>query len=323
MIERGFGDLLREAILFRKDFFHSKRANCFRLFNASGDGLDGLTIDYYDGHLLAQYFTTEVEENILHYIDIIAGMGDVIPRLSVKSILLKNRMAIHGNNNYGDIRQSKIIEGEYPHEGITLLHNGVHVRADLINGQSTGIFMDMSQVRDDMEEIYQEGEVESLLNLFSYTGVFSVHALLNGVKSAINVDLSKGVLKRARDNYVLNSLPIDERDFVYGDALEWVKIFAKQGKKFDLVIFDPPTFARNRKKKFSVKEDFSDFLNRIGEIVSNRGFVLSSVNSHSLTQGDYRSCHPKKWEIVRFWNESSDFKYSEEPYLKVGLWKPF
>ncbi len=322
MIETGFGELFKRALFLRKSLFSSPRTNCFRLFNASGDGLDGLTVDYYDGHVLLQYFQVEVEKNILHYVDIIAGSGESFPGLSIKSILLKNRMPLRGDRNYGELRQSKIIEGDYPAPGITVLHNGVRVGVDLINGQSTGVFMDMSQVRTDLAGYYGEGKVESVLNLFSYTGVFSVHALLNGAKGAINVDLSKGVLRRARENYMLNSLKVDERDFVYGDAAEWIKIFSKKGKIFDLIIFDPPTFARNRKKKFSVKNDFPAFLKGIGQIVSPQGYVLSSVNSHSLKQEDYLDCHPKEWEMVRFWNESSDFKYSEKPYLKVGLWKP-
>jgi len=319
--ELSFSDKLKKAILARSLYFEMGKNNCFRVFNAEGDGLDGLTIDFYDGHLLVQYFNKEVEDSIFDYIAVIGNQTPYFP-VPVKSILLKNRKTVRGKQNFDDIRDSKIVEGDYPEEGIVVLHNGVSVKVDLVHGQSTGIFMDMGQVRADMEEKYRSGKIKSMLNLFSYTGVFSVHGLKNGVSNSINVDLSKAVLKRARGNYEINSLKVDERDFVYGDAAEWVKILAKKERKFDLVIFDPPTFARNRKKKFSVKRDYLTFLKAIAEIVNEGGFVLSSVNSYSVSKEDYFQCHPHGWELVRFWTESADFKYSANHYLKVGLWKP-
>ncbi len=321
MNEFGFGDLLKSAVLSRKSFFELKDTNCFRLFNASGDGLDGITVDYYDGHILVQYFTREVENSIFDYLAIIGGLSSHVDA-PIKSILLKNRKTVRGNQDFDELRDSRIVEGDYPEGGIAVLHNGIKANVDLIHGQSTGIFMDMYQVRADLAPYYKSGDIKSVLNLFSYTALFSVHALLNGAENAINVDLSKAVLKRARENYVLNSLKVDERDFVYGDSLEWVKIFGKKRRKFDLVIFDPPTFARNRKKKFSVRRDFPAMLNEIGKIVSENGFVLTSINSYSVPSEEYMKSHPAGWENIRFWTESADFKYSDNHYLKAGLWKP-
>ena len=96
-----------------------------------------------------------------------------------------------------------------------------------------------------------------MLNLFSYTALFSVHAVRRGITGAVNVDLSRAVLERAKVNYGLNGLRIDERDFIYGDSLEWIRRFRKKGRTFSFVIFDPPTFSRNRQRSFSSRRDYA------------------------------------------------------------------
>jgi 23S rRNA (cytosine1962-C5)-methyltransferase len=178
----------------------------------------------------------------------------------------------------------------------------------------------MRDIRTELTGFYQKEKPVSMLNLFSYTGAFSVHALKNGVQRAVNVDLSKSVLRRARENYVLNSLPVDERDFVYGDSYERVKIFSRKNIHFDFAVFDPPTFSRNRGKNFSVRNDYTAFLELLGNVVPG-GFIFTSINAATLTKSEYISFHPRSWELVMFANESSDFIHRGNPYLKAGLWK--
>lgn len=178
----------------------------------------------------------------------------------------------------------------------------------------------MREIRRELESFYREILPEKMLNLFSYTGLFSVHALLHGVKYAVNVDLSRGVLRRAMENYRLNNLAFDGRDFIYGDAVSWVKRFARQDKKFDFIVLDPPTFARNRKQTFSVKQDFSKIVESLGGIAPG-GYVLTAINSISVGVDEFLSYHPSRWERLFLAHESSDFTVVGEPYLKVALWK--
>jgi len=213
-----------------------------------------------------------------------------------------------------------ILEGYYPSDGITVKQNGVKACVDLVNGQNTGIFLDMREVRKKLEDFYAPGTIKTMLNFFCYTALFSVHALKHGVYNAINIDLSKNVLNRARTNYKINDLNIDDRDFIYGDAIRWAKQLSKKGKAFDFIVFDPPTFARNKQRSFSVKKDYRDSLQKI-ELLVNQGFILTSVNSYSVSRDEYISYHPDKWELLMFANESSDFIYRDYPYLKTGLWK--
>ena len=99
----------------------------------------------------------------------------------------------------------------------------------------------MREVRKDLTRYY--GSMDSMVNLFCYTALFSVHGLCNGLKKSLNIDVSKAVLKKARTNYILNDLTIDDRDFIYGDSLDWLKILNKKEQTFSMAIVDPPTFS--------------------------------------------------------------------------------
>lgn len=307
---------LNSAIERRDQLFKNPETDCFRIFNSSGDGIDGLTIDFYAGYILLQYFNNSAKEIINK---VVPELLKAIP-LSIKGVLCKNRLTPARDEVPDELWKSSILEGEYPSEGIIVLQNGVKARVDLVNGQNTGIFLDMREIRDKLSLFYKSESIKRMLNLFSYTALFSVHALKNGAESAVNIDLSRGVLNRAKVNYQLNDLRIDERDFIYGDALDWTKQLSRKNITFDYAVFDPPTFARNKKKNFSVKKDYSDSLQRV-ELLINNGFILTSINSFTVTEQEYRSYHPSNWELLMFSNESSDFVYSDNPYLKVGLWK--
>lgn len=307
---------IQTALEKRNQLFENSETDCFRIFNSSGDGIEGLTIDYYAGNILMQFFNKSAEKYIT---EIVPGLVKLIPA-PVKAVLVKNRMTPPRGEIPEKQWKSTIIEGDYPAEGIDVIQNGVKARVDLVNGQNTGIFLDMRDIRDKLGHFYRTEHINRMLNLFCYTALFSLHALKNGVNSAVNVDLSRGVLNKARINYQLNDFRVDERDFIFGDALEWAKQLKKKNVSFDYAVFDPPTFARNKKKNFSVKKDYSDSLQRV-ELLINKGLILTSVNSYTVTEKEYRSYHPSGWELLMFGNESSDFVNSGNPYLKVGLWK--
>lgn len=313
-------DLLKTAVEKRMHLFSDPRTDCFRLFNGDGDGIDGLTVDYYAGHILVQYFNDFALNSMESIIRIIISQSDMAP-FQVISILSKDRRVQTGNADRNSVWRSRIIEGKYDEdEGVIVRQNGTLAKVDLVNGQNTGIFLDMREIRGQLEGFYPGSGISSMINLFCYTGLFSVHALMNGVSNAVNVDLSKGVLRRAIINYELNGLNVDDRDFLYGDSMEWIRMLSRKNTVFDFGVFDPPTFARNRKKNFSVRKDYQDSLKKLEKLIPE-GYVLTSINSYSVSETEYRSCHPAKWELLMFGNESADFVNRGNTYLKTGLWK--
>lgn len=309
--------LFIRAFELRVELFDLPDEGCFRLFNAAGDGLDGLTIDLYEDCLLTQLYYDEIHARAD---EILSALEPAVARLprSPRALLIKDRRKIDDGDGFTLRRASRTVWGETPPPGYRVLHSGMTVLVDLVHGQHTGLFLDMREIRARLLPFYSGGG--SLLNLFAYTGVFSAHALLNGAHSAVNVDLSAAVLERARENYRANGLECDDRDFIRGDSFEWLRRFERKQRHFDMVIFDPPTFSRNRRRSFSVKRDYRAALDAIGTCAPG-GIALTTINAESVSEREYRSFHPREWEMMFYSNESSDFVYKTRPYLKAGLWK--
>jgi 23S rRNA (cytosine1962-C5)-methyltransferase len=311
------GPLLIKAIEKREKLFAEQGTNCFRLFNGEGDGMPGLCIDRYDEYLLVQYYEPrllELSDDMLRSIDAAVYLLPAPP----KGVLLKNRAKPSDTRDIMEAAKSVVLAGSMPPEGYAVRQNGVLAVVDLVKGQNTGIFLDMREVRDRLTGYYTR--TDTMLNLFSYTALFSVHAVMQGITGAVNVDLSRGVLERAKANYRLNGLRVDDRDFIYGDSLEWLRRFRKRERDFSMTIFDPPTFSRNRRRTFSSKKNYRDSLAMISGLTPS-GYALTSVNSYSITRDEYLSYHPPGWQLEFFANESSDFTHAGNPYLKTGLWK--
>ncbi len=311
-------DLLKKAIDKRSGLFSNKENTCFRLFNAGGDGIKGMTIDLYGEYLLVQHFDEDLSDN--KFFDIIYKQSPALlfsSGIEIKGVLLKNRTKIKVEGDMAAVRVSSLVEGSHPPENYIVKQNGLNYKVDLISGQNTGLFLDMREARDDMIKYYPG--MKSMLNLFCYTGAFSVHAVKNGLKSSINIDISKTVLNRTKDNFEINAIKIDTRDFIRGDSSEWIKKFIKIGKTFDLIIFDPPTFSRNKDKSFSVKNDYIKSLELLKKLAPD-GKIFTSINSASVNKKDYISFHPSGFKLLQFWNESADFPFEDTPYLKAGLW---
>lgn len=315
--EEKLSTILLKAFERRQRLYGDPNNNSFRLFNALGDGMNGLTVDLYNEYILVQFYFKELydrKNDILQAIE--KGMQNI--PYGVKGMLLKNRLKSGPKDDYIKSRSSDLIIGNNPPREYMVKHNGINALVNLNDGQNTGLFLDMREVRDKLKGIY--GSTDSMLNLFCYTAVFSIHALKNGAKYAVNIDLSKPVLRHALKNYEVNGLSGDDRDFINGDCFEWIRILKKNGRRFKLVIFDPPTFSRNKRKTFSIKRDYKKSLDLISNIADG-GYVLTSINAESLSMEEYISFHPDGWEMVFFSNESSDFVYRRMPYLKAGLWR--
>lgn len=310
-------NIIEQAILRRKHLFHKSETNAFRLFNSSGDDWEGLIIDFYNGFVLLQLYDSSLYND---YPLICEHLKKILASLTIQvnGILLKDRSKVNNPQKIAQIRKSTLVDGSLPPDNFSIRQNNIAAYVDLIHGQNTGVFLDMRRVRKTMRNYYKNGG--SLCNLFSYTGLFSIHAVKNGLQHAINVDISQTVLNRAKQNYIVNEIQYDSRDFVKMDCKQYLKKLVKQNAHYDFVIFDPPTFSRNKKQSFSVKMHYRDYLSFI-EYIAQGGLVLTTINAVSMSVRDYRSLHPNHWKLEFLEHEPEDFPYKSQPYLKAGLWK--
>ena len=202
--------------------------NAARLINAEGDELSGLTVDRYDDLAVVEIANAGLEQ-LRPLID------DVLRReLALRGIWWKN-----------DIPARHIerlpMEPEWSGEGepsAEIVENGLHFRVDPPSGQKTGFFLDQRENRALTRTLASGRRV---LNLFSYSGAFGVYAAAGGAASVENVDISAGAIEVARQNHALNGF--HEASFVVADAFDYVR---KTASRFDLLICDPPAFAKSR-----------------------------------------------------------------------------
>jgi 23S rRNA (cytosine1962-C5)-methyltransferase len=128
-----------------------------------------------------------------------------------------------------------------------------------------------------------------VLNLFAYTCGFGVNALLGGATRAVNVDASRKVLDWGEQNAVLNGLTVERRDYIAGDAFDWLRRFAKKGETFDLVITDPPGFATTKSSRFSALNDYWKLVEASAAVLSTKGTLLAMCNVEALTDSAYEA----------------------------------
>jgi 23S rRNA (cytosine1962-C5)-methyltransferase len=316
MGKEDFLHIFEKAFARRAAIMADTAHDCCRLFNGSGDGLDGITVDRYAAWLLVQI---EKAALLPGREALFAAIAHAARGLAcrLRGIVWKDVSA--GTAAWRDyLCRSTVIEGHAPPDELVVTQNGVRVAVDLMAGRHTGLFLDMRIIRGLLAPYYKD--TGAILNLFCYSGVFSVHGLKNGLGSALNLDLAKTALERARRNYALNGLACDERDFMYGDALTWMKAFAKKGRRFDLVVLDPPTFARGKHGSFAVKKDFPRCLELVQSLAPG-GLAFTVVNSPTFTERQYRDWHPASWRLEWFEHEPDDFPWVDAPYLKAGLWR--
>ena len=160
---------------------------------------------------------------------------------------------------------------------------GVRYRIDLeASATSSGLFLDQRETRRELLRADLAGR--TVLNTFAHTGSLSVAAALAGAET-LTLDLSKRYLDWARENLRLNGIDPGDHDFLYGDALEWMERLARKGRRFDLVLVDPPSTSTSRKKgskRWSVDRDLHALVHRAAELCAPAGTVYVSTNHRRM-----------------------------------------
>jgi 23S rRNA (cytosine1962-C5)-methyltransferase len=202
--------------------------NAMRVINAEGDELSGLTVDRYDDLAVVEIANAGLEQ-LRPLID------DVLRReLALRGIWWKNDIPARHIERL-PMEPEWVGEGEPSAE---IVENGLRFRVDPPSGQKTGFFLDQRENRALTRTLASGRRV---LNLFSYSGAFGVYAAAGGAASVENVDISAGAIEVARQNHALNGF--HEASFVVADAFDYVR---KTTSRFDLLICDPPAFAKSR-----------------------------------------------------------------------------
>jgi 23S rRNA (cytosine1962-C5)-methyltransferase len=246
---------------------------CFRVFNGEGDDLPGLVADYYAGVVVLKLDGTAAEafwvkEQIANYF----MEQSVIP---VKCVYYKRK------NNEED--KGQILAGECNNlEDLEFLENGVKFRTNIIDAAKTGFFLDQRENRNFIRTVSKD---KTLLNLFGYTGGFSVYAGLGGASKVTTVDIAAKAIKASEVNWEINLLASEMHEAICVDAFDFVKEAVEQKKQWDIVIADPPSFAPNHKSVETAKDAYIKIFADSLKLVKDNGFfAASSCSGHISTE---------------------------------------
>lgn len=229
--EEFWADKIKSALELRRlsDLILNNNTNAFRLVHGEGDLMPGLIIDIYNDCAVMESHSA----GISNAKDLIATVLQNIEGLKLKSIYFNSKEKKDG------AEPTWLLGTE---ESTEILENGLKFKIDWVNGQKTGFFLDQ---RDNRELVRKYASGRKVLNIFGYTGGFAAYAMAGGAKSALNIDISEPACKMADENFALNDLD-DKAKSISMDGFEAIKEYAGQS---DLVILDPPAFAKNIKAR--------------------------------------------------------------------------
>ena len=195
--------------------------------------------------------------------------------------------------------------------------NGVRYIMDMAAGYSQGIFLDQRDNRAEVRRRCRPGM--RLLNTFSYTGAFSVCAALAGATTT-TLDLAQPCLSWCRENMELNGIDPTQHFFCKGDTLHWLDRFARQGRSFDAIVLDPPTFSRDEKGRiWRVEKDYGKLVAKAMACLAPGGWLLCTTNCRKVSHAQFRKLVLSGAPGCRVSASPMTFDFDGEDYLKT-LW---
>lgn len=269
-----FVSLFSVAKAKRQDFAQSDETNAYRLFNQEGDGFGGVTIDLYKDFAVFSWYNAFVYDKKEM---IMEAFQQVFPE--VKGAYEKCRFK-------GPDTETAHLYGELAQETFSILENGIAYQVFLNEGLMTGIFLDQHDVRRALVDGLAMGK--SLLNLFSYTAAFSVAAAMGGAIETTSVDLAKRSRELSLAHFEHNQLNLASHHFVVMDVFEYFKYAKRKKLIFDVIVIDPPSFARNKKQTFSVSRDYHKLITEALDILSPKGTIIASTNAANMTVSQFK-----------------------------------
>lgn len=306
---------LTKAIALRSGF-RTEQNNSFRLVNGEGDGMPGLIIDVYDYVAVIKH-DHQICEQFYNHQAIAERLVKDMPFIT--NVYLKRR-------NDEEVKGVDII-GKLPDE-VLFNENGSVFASNIRDAAKTGFFLDQ---RDNRRLIGQFSKDKSVLNLFSYTGGFSLFAAKGGARDVTSVDIAKAATLAAVRNFEVNNLKTPH-EAIAEDAFLFIDEQIKQKKKWDLVITDPPSFAPNQKALETATAAYVKVFASSLKLVSQGGlFAASSCSSHISTDKFLDICREafsktrKRGTVVYFGGQPFDHPYplamEELRYLKFALFR--
>ena len=307
-----FETLFRQAKEKRKAYYQDDLTTAFRLFNQEGDGFGGLTVDLYGDYAVFSWYNSYVYQ-------IRKVISEAFRQVFPEVLGTYEKIRFKGLDY-----ESAHVYGQEAPDFFTVLENGVLYQVFMNDGLMTGIFLDQHEVRGSLVDGLAMGK--SLLNMFSYTAAFSVAAAMGGASQTTSVDLAKRSRELSQAHFQANGISTDDHRFVVMDVFEYFKYAKRKGLTYDVIVLDPPSFARNKKQTFSVAKDYHKLISQSLEILNPGGIIIASTNAANVSRQKFteqidKGFAGRSYQILNKYGLPADFAYNKKDessnYLKV------
>ena len=307
-----FEALFRQAKEKRSAYYQDELTTAFRLFNQEGDGFGGLTVDLYGDYVVFSWYNSYVYQ-------IRKVISEAFRQVFPEVLGTYEKIRFKGLDY-----ESAHVYGQEAPDFFTVLENGVLYQVFMNDGLMTGIFLDQHEVRGSLVDGLAMGK--SLLNMFSYTAAFSVAAAMGGASQTTSVDLAKRSRELSQAHFQANGISTDEHRFIVMDVFEYFKYAKRKGLTYDVIVLDPPSFARNKKQTFSVAKDYHKLISQSLEILNPGGIIIASTNAANVSRQKFteqidKGFAGRSYQILNKYGLPADFAYNKKDessnYLKV------
>ena len=307
-----FETLFRQAKEKRSAYYQDELTTAFRLFNQEGDGFGGLIVDLYGDYAVFSWYNSYVYQ-------IRQTISEAFRQVFPEVLGAYEKIRFKGLDY-----ESAHVYGQEAPDFFTVLENGVLYQVFMNDGLMTGIFLDQHEVRGSLVDGLAMGK--SLLNMFSYTAAFSVAAAMGGASQTTSVDLAKRSRELSQAHFQANGISTDDHRFIVMDVFEYFKYAKRKGLTYDVIVLDPPSFARNKKQTFSVAKDYHKLISQSLEILNPEGIIIASTNAANVSRQKFteqidKGFAGRSYQILNKYGLPADFAYNKKDessnYLKV------
>ena len=279
-----FRGRLRAALSRRDPLLSAQgKTNGMRLLNGESDGFPGLVVDRYADTLVAKLYTSAW---IPRLSQVLPGLLEEMP--AERLVLRLNRSMrerpehLHGLSD-GDVLHGPALDGP-----VVFSENGILFEAEPVEGQKTGFFLDQ---RDNRSRVGELSRGRDVLNVFCYTGGFSLYAARGGARSVVSVDLSRPAVEAVERNFRLpgqdRRIPSCPREGVAGDAFDVLSSMSRSGRRFGLVVLDPPMFAQSKAQVPGALSAYAR-LTRLGlSVLAPGGILVQASCSNRVAEEEF------------------------------------
>ena len=322
--EDWFREKINKALMMRKELIPSQ-TDGYRLIYGENDGFPGLIVDIYGDSAVIKIYSL----CWIGYLETLSGL--IAQAVNAERIVLRMSRQVKRTEFLQDYEDGMVIYGKELEGPVVFCENGIYFYSDLQKGQKTGFFLDQRDNRSRVEKLAKDRNV---LNVFSYSGGFSLYAARGGAESVTSVDISPYAVEAIAQNIKLNSKDkkisgCKFRDLT-GDAFGMMEELIKNGEKFEMVIIDPPSFAKSRKHRDKALNAYTKLI-RLGlKLVEKNGILVMASCSSRIKAEEFDDLIEKtakkesvKLELFKMTGHASDHpvKIPEAQYLKCAYCK--